>query len=93
VLSRFEHLESIPVNPQKWNLNSVSPGRAASLAESLAQRMEEALLYRQLATLRVDVPLEEKLGDLKWRGAYELLKDICQELGAEQILKRIPLWR
>jgi len=48
VLSRFEHLESIPDDPAKWRLSSVSPGRAASLAGSLAQRREGALLYRQL---------------------------------------------
>ena len=93
VLSRFEHLESIPDDPGKWRLSSVSPGRAASLAASLAQRREEALLYRQLATVREDVPLKEKLGDLKWQGAYDRLKGICHELGEERIPKRISRWR
>jgi len=93
VLSRFEHLESIPDDPGKWRLSSVSPGRAASLAASLAQRREEALLYRQLATVREDVPLKEKLGDLKWQGAHNRLKEICHELGEERIPKRISRWR
>src|SRR5512138_3268648 len=34
VLSRFGHMESIPKDPAKWKLSSVSPGRAASLVES-----------------------------------------------------------
>ncbi len=93
VLSHFEHIESIPGNANKWGLNLISPGRATSLAESLAQHREEALLYRQLATLRYDVPLQEKLSDLKWQGAYIRLKGICLELGEEQIPKRIPRWR
>ena len=42
VLARFEHIESIPDDPQKWKLKSISPGRTASLAESLSQRREEA---------------------------------------------------
>ena len=93
VLYRFEHLESIPDDPTQWKLNAISPGRAASLTESLAQRREEALLYRKLATLREDVPLDEKLSDLKWQGAYPRLKTICRELGDERIPERIPNWR
>src|SRR5512138_408623 len=34
VLARFGHMESIPKDPAKWKLSSVSPGRAASLVES-----------------------------------------------------------
>jgi 5'-3' exonuclease len=93
VLSRFEHLESIPSDARKWGLSSVSQGRAASLVESLSQRHEEAFLYRNLATLRQDVPLQEKLGDLKWQGAWNRLKKLCHELGEEQIPKRISRWR
>jgi 5'-3' exonuclease len=93
VLSRFKHIESIPDDAGKWKLSSVSPGRAASLAESLSQRREEALLYRQLATLREDVPLKETLSDLKWQGAYDRLKKVCHKLGDERITERISRWR
>ncbi len=90
VLSRFVHVESIPDDPLKWG---VIQGRAPRLAESLTQRREEALLYRRLATLRDDVPIKEKLGDLKWKGAHERLKRICHKLGDEQIPKRVSRWR
>lgn len=90
VLARFEHLESIPDDPQAWGM---SPSRAARLAESLAQRREEALLYRRLAALRLDVPLQERVGDLEWRGAFEGLKEICRRLGDEQIPLRVTRWR
>jgi 5'-3' exonuclease len=93
VLSRYEHIESIPDNPGKWQVSSISPGRAASLTESLSTRRDEALLYRQLATLREDVPIKEKVSDLKWRGAWEKLKEICHQLGDENIPKRISRWR
>ena len=93
VLAHFKQIESIPDDAAKWGLKSISPGRALSLAGSLSQRREEALLYRQLATLRADVPLEEKLNDLKWRGAYERLKAVCQKFGDERIPERVPLWR
>jgi 5'-3' exonuclease len=93
VLARFGHIEAIPADPGKWKIDAVSPGRAVSLAESLTQRREEALLYKQLATIRVDVPLEEKLSDLQWRGAYKRLMEFCHRLGDQRIPERIPRWR
>jgi 5'-3' exonuclease len=93
VLAHYEHLESIPVDPLEWQVSAVSPGRAASLAASLAANRQEALLFRRLATLREDIPLEEKLSDLKWQGAYPRLKELSHELGDERIPERIPRWR
>ena len=93
VLAHFGHLESIPNDSGKWKLKAISPGRAASLAESLMQHREEALLYRKLATLREDVPMKEKLSDLKWQGAYDELKKICHKLGDDRIPARISRWR
>lgn len=93
VLARFEHLENIPEDPTDWKLSTISPGRAASLSQSLLDHWDDALLFRELATLREDVPLPEKLDDLKWRGAYPRLKEICSELGDEKIPMRITRWR
>lgn len=90
VLARYGHLESIPDDASTWGL---TPGRAARLAENLGQYQTEVLLYRQLATLRDDVPLEETLNDLKWQGAWEKLRELCYEMREEQLLKRIPRWR
>jgi 5'-3' exonuclease len=93
VLAHFGHLEKIPQDPARWKLGTISPGRAASLCQSLVSHWEEALLYRKLATLRDDVPLQEKLGDLKWRGALPRLKEICSELGDEKIPSRVSRWQ
>ena len=93
VLSRYGHLEKIPADPGKWKVESISPGRAASLAQSLVSQHQEAFLYRQLATLREDVPIQEKLNDLKWRGASPRLKEFCNLLGDEKIVTRISRWQ
>jgi 5'-3' exonuclease len=93
VLAHYQHMEAIPDEPGKWQVSAISPGRAASLAESLSQRREEAGLYKQLATVREDVLLTEKLNDLKWQGAYRRLKEFCHKLGDERIPERIPRWR
>jgi 5'-3' exonuclease len=93
VLSTYKHLQNIPADPGKWQVASISPGRASTLAQSLASHREEAQLFRKLATLREDVPLTEKLDDLKWRGAYKRLKDLCHAMGEEKLPLRIQQWR
>jgi len=93
VLAKYKHLESIPDEAGKWKVDSISAGRAATLAGNLSTRRAEALLYRKLATLREDVPLKEKLSDLEWKGARPNFKDFCHKLGDERIPERIPLWR
>jgi 5'-3' exonuclease len=65
VLARWGRLEAIPDDAAAWEV----PVRgAARLAESLRAGRTEALLYRTLATVRTDVPLEEELEALRWRG-------------------------
>jgi 5'-3' exonuclease len=93
VLSRYGHLESIPNDPGKWHVKTIPPGRAARLGECLALRRDEAALYRRLATLRKDVPLPERLSDLRWQGAHARLKAICREMGDKRIPERVALWR
>ncbi len=65
VLSVYPHLEGIPKNYQEWN---PAIKRAKALSESLFSAWDDALLFRKLATLRVDVPVFETLEDLRWKG-------------------------
>ncbi len=92
VLSKFRHLESIPEDVRSWQIKGMGPGRAANLATSLEQHREEAFLFRKLATLRIDVPLKEKLDDLEWKGAQSRLKDLCAELGDQSTPERVTRW-
>jgi 5'-3' exonuclease len=89
LLSKYQHIEAIPDDITEW---SISAGRARRLAENLAAHREQARLYRQLTTLRTDVPLAENVDDLEWRGAYEGLRKLCLELGASDIPERITRW-
>ena len=89
MLSKYPHIEEIPDETEEWG---ISAGRARRLAENLASHREQALLYRRLTTLRDDVPLEESLDDLEWRGARDELRQLCSELGAKDLLDRVPRW-
>jgi 5'-3' exonuclease len=89
LLSRYGHIEDIPHDISEWDMTE---GRARRLANNLAEHKEEASLYRQLTTLRTDVPIEEGVADLEWRGAREELKTLSKELGAIDIPERVPRW-
>jgi len=65
VLRLYEHLEAIPAEVDDWR---VEVRGAAALAATLAAQRDDAVLFRQLATLRIDVPLAESVDDLRWRG-------------------------
>ena len=89
LLSKFQHIENIPEDTEQWGITA---GRARRLAENLSTHQEQLDLYRKLTTLRTDVPLEESLADLEWRGAHEEFKDFCAQLGADDIPDRVPRW-
>jgi 5'-3' exonuclease len=65
VLARFERLEAIPVDPRDWHVNAAG---AATLAATLERNRELAFLFRDLATLRTDIPLFETVEELRWHG-------------------------
>ncbi len=74
LLNAHGSIEAIPEDPADWQAKVRGAKR---LAATLAAEREAALLYKQLATLRTDVPLAESFDALEWRGApraeYEAL--------------------
>ena len=65
VLARYAHLESIPEDWRTWGVNATNP---AALARTLAEEREHAFLFRDLATLRTDIPLFDSVEELHWKG-------------------------
>ena len=85
VLARYRHLERIPAEASAWD---VQVRGAATLADNLKAHRQEVYLYRTLATLRTDVPLEENLNDLKWEGIRgDRMEALAWELGAPRLLE------
>ena len=66
VLARFGRLESIPRDSREWK--DVNVAKPAALAYTLERQRDLALLFRELATLRVDIPLFESVDELQWNG-------------------------
>jgi 5'-3' exonuclease len=91
VIGAYGHIEDIPADALEWK---VKVRGAVRLAATLAERREEALLFRHLATLVDTVPLAEALDDLKFAGVpCERFQSWCDELGVAR-LKAVPKrWR
>jgi 5'-3' exonuclease len=91
VLARYPHLEEIPHSVRGWDL---SLRGAALLAQVLRERWEEALLYRELATLRMDAPIDQtEPAELLWRGVPRRpFEQMAERLGAPQLLSRVVRW-
>jgi 5'-3' exonuclease len=85
VFSRYPHLEDIPKEGRNWD---PSIRRATRLAESLFAAWDDALLFRTLATLRLDVPVFESIDDLLWKGPRPEFERMCKRLSAPELLRR-----
>jgi 5'-3' exonuclease len=81
LLARYGTIEAIPDDDKSWEVKVTGAPR---LAATLAERRSDALLYKRLATLVRDVPLEESLDDLEYRGA---LRSAYEELSSRLELR------
>lgn len=56
--------------------------------EVLGERMELALLFKKLATLRTDAPLFDDVDALKWRGPTPAFTELAGKMGDARLLER-----
>jgi 5'-3' exonuclease len=66
VLAKFSHIEAIPRDPSAWGVKVAGAGK---LALTLERDRELAMLFRDLATLRTDIPLFDDVDELRWQGS------------------------
>ena len=85
VLYKFKHLEKIPKDARDWFVNARS---AESLAGTLQQFWDKALLFRLLATLITDGPVKTSVNQLCWRGPSKNFPGVCDRLKAPELVKR-----
>lgn len=90
ILALYPRLELIPARASEWG---VAVRSADKLAQTLQDHMTAALLYRELTTLRLDVPIEESLDDLEWKGVpREAFHRFCSKVGIDPESIRVHRW-
>jgi 5'-3' exonuclease len=85
-LSQYPHLEDIPKDWREWH---PSIRKARVLSESLFNAWDDALLFRTLATLRLDVPVFDTVEDLRWKGAHPNFEEHCQRMKSPDLFRRV----
>ncbi len=91
LLAEYGHLDQIPTSETDWDVKVRS---ATKLAATLAENLDAALLYRDLATLRTTADIPESLDDLAWKGAHrEDFLALCDELGFNNLKNRPSAWQ
>ena len=83
--SNYPHLEDVPKDWRRWDK---AIRGAQRLAGVLSDKWDEALLYRTLATLQLDVPVFETVDDLQWRGPGADFRAYCQRLESPSLFSR-----
>ena len=84
-LSRYRRLENIPRDWREWH-SAISNAR--NLAASLFKSWDDALLFRMLATLRLDVPVFASVDDLRWKGPRSDFEGRCETMRSPELFAR-----
>jgi 5'-3' exonuclease len=79
VLAKYGHLEAIPSDWTEWHVNATRP---AALAATLERDRDQAMLFRDLATLRTDIDLFENVDELRWNGPTPAFSALAARLDA-----------
>ena len=84
-LSQYRHLEDIPKDWGQWHPSIRSARR---LSESLLNSWNDAVLFRRLATLRLDVPVFDSVKDLRWKGPRANFEEQCHRMKSLDLVRR-----
>ena len=90
LLAQYGHIEDIPRDAADWE---VKVRGAAAAAESLNANASAARLYKDLTTLRTDVPIDASLAALEWKGVdREKYQALCEDLGFGRLASLPHKW-
>ncbi len=85
VLSRYGHIEQIPLSAGQWDITVRS---GAKLAQTLADNMADALLFKTLATLDLEAPTVESVDELRWTGPAPELVAFAESIDAPDLVTK-----
>jgi 5'-3' exonuclease len=86
VLARWLHIEDIPPDPGAWD---VTVRGAPKLASTLRENRDLAVLFKDVATLRIDRALLDDVDSLRWNGPTKDFAGMSARLDAAPLAKRV----
>jgi len=85
VLAKFGSIEAIPASSGEWGLPGLRG--AEKLAVTLQQQMADALLFKVIATVALDVPVGA-VDEWRWNGPTPAFAEFAARLGAPDLAER-----
>jgi 5'-3' exonuclease len=85
VLARYVHIEDIPPSAGQWDITVRS---GAKLARVLQDHLDDALLFRTLATLQPDAPISASVADMAWQGPRDGFDEVAASLDGDRLAER-----
>ena len=86
VLAKYVHIEDIPRLGPRWEVEVRGKDR---LANTLHDQLEQAFLFRDLATLRAGAPVFDTVDDLRWTGPAAGFDALTKEIRAWRLTDRV----
>jgi len=83
--SQFPHFEDVPTNWRSWHPSIRGAQRLSSV---LFEQWTDAVLYRQLATLQLDVPVFDCIDELRWNGPRPEFAAYCERFQSPALFSR-----
>jgi 5'-3' exonuclease len=87
ILSRYGHLENIPADPNEWD---VSVRGAAKLGATLVDQVEDAFLFRRIATVDKEGPEVGDVDGMAYRGPQPGFEEFCERIDGQSLLRQLP---
>ncbi len=89
VLAHYDTIDAVPDALADWDPDVRKQVRgAAALADRLAGERPLALLFRELATLRIERDLLDDVDQLEWSGPTPAFGEVCALFGDERLAER-----
>jgi len=83
VLARYGHLEQIPAAAGQWDVAGLRG--AAKLSATLQAQFADAVLFREIATVAIDIDVGA-VDDWRWGGPTEEFAAVASEIGAPELV-------
>ena len=84
VLARYGHLENIPADVAEWD---VKVRGAAKLGETLIENVEDAFLFRRIATVDTEGPEVGDVDALEYTGPKPGWEEFCERIDGQSLLR------
>jgi 5'-3' exonuclease len=82
VLARYGHIEDIPPAAGQWDVSGLRG--AAKLSATLQAQLEDAFLFRKIATIETDVEVGT-VDDWRWTGPTDGFDAVAEEIGSPEL--------